>query len=257
MSINLFIHEMGRSETEALLNAYIVNEPDTAEGLCLVRKSSLTYSSLRKYDGSYCLIAISYVLRNHDGLRIRHSLLWHNIDEDKYVIKTSRSSPTTISTSEWSELGSLLQNIGLLRNYAQPSGSLVSLDVDSSYGISYGAEDISGTSKSSEKSDASVLEDDETCIVCMDEQITHTTIPCGHLKFCESCSEILMTRNDPCPVCRGDVISYMKVFSGGFSRNLEKVVENFEPHVINSILNQINQGYSDQKIITNLENVNL
>ena len=281
MSMNLFIHEMGRSETEAFLHAYIVNEPETAEGLCLVRKSSLTDSSLRKYEGSYCLIAISYVLRNTDGLRIRHSLLWHNIDEDKYVIKTSsrssrtwtlRGPPTTVSASEWSELGPLLQRIGLLRNYAQPSGAIVSLDADSSYGISYGAEDTassdsSGPSKSvseaskssSEKSDTSNVEDNNTCIVCMDASITHTTVPCGHLKFCETCSAILKARNDPCPVCRGAVTNYMKVFSGGFirslDRGLDKVVEKFEPQVINSILVQINQGYSDRQIIKNLENL--
>ena len=52
-------------------------------------------------------------------------------------------------------------------------------------------------------------EDDKLCAICMDSEITHVLVPCGHAKFCSSCVQDIKD----CPVCRKEVTLCMKLYS--------------------------------------------
>ncbi len=54
-------------------------------------------------------------------------------------------------------------------------------------------------------------EDSRECGICMERPKTHTLVPCGHC-LCEVCSQDLMARRDPCPICRGPPDSCIRVF---------------------------------------------
>lgn len=36
--------------------------------------------------------------------------------------------------------------------------------------------------------------EDESCIICMNAKRTYATIPCGHLKYCEECIKIILSK---------------------------------------------------------------
>lgn len=55
-------------------------------------------------------------------------------------------------------------------------------------------------------------EDDELCIICLENKVSHACIPCGHLKYCEKCVKIIVDRNE-CAVCRSKVQSVYKIFT--------------------------------------------
>ena len=42
--------------------------------------------------------------------------------------------------------------------------------------------------------------DEDCCVICFDNKITHMFIPCMHFQFCGPCSEQI--KKDPCPICR-------------------------------------------------------
>ena len=51
------------------------------------------------------------------------------------------------------------------------------------------------------------------CVACLDRLPTQLCNPCGHLCLCEDCSLRLLQEEEPgCPVCRGPVESFTKVF---------------------------------------------
>ena len=52
--------------------------------------------------------------------------------------------------------------------------------------------------------------EERVCAICLEGEITHVAVPCGHLRFCQSCSEELAGRT--CPICRKDVNQYLRVF---------------------------------------------
>ena len=54
-------------------------------------------------------------------------------------------------------------------------------------------------------------EDEELCIICIEKRVAYACIPCGHLKYCESCIDIIVKRNE-CAVCRATVQSVYKIF---------------------------------------------
>ena len=50
------------------------------------------------------------------------------------------------------------------------------------------------------------------CVVCLDEEITHTFTPCGHMCVCENCAEELIKAKNNCPMCRNNIESSMKIY---------------------------------------------
>ena len=50
------------------------------------------------------------------------------------------------------------------------------------------------------------------CVVCMDEENTHTFVPCGHKCVCKRCADMIMESNAECPKCRGEAREAMRVF---------------------------------------------
>ena len=55
-------------------------------------------------------------------------------------------------------------------------------------------------------------EDSRLCVICMERPKTHMLSPCGHKCLCEVCSQDLMARRNPCPMCRGPPDSCTRVW---------------------------------------------
>ncbi len=49
------------------------------------------------------------------------------------------------------------------------------------------------------------------CVVCLTSPKSHVAVPCGHMAMCDTCCEQL-GKNKPCPICRVEVQTFMKVF---------------------------------------------
>ncbi len=59
--------------------------------------------------------------------------------------------------------------------------------------------------------------DQNTCVICQDNDSIMAVIPCGHLCLCNGCSDVCMggqngQRN--CPICRGNMQSVLRIYSG-------------------------------------------
>ncbi|GMH96346.1 hypothetical protein TL16_g13297 [Triparma laevis f. inornata] len=48
----------------------------------------------------------------------------------------------------------------------------------------------------------SVEGDEDTCIICIDNVVNAKLRPCGHSATCRECTEELIKRKEPCPLCR-------------------------------------------------------
>lgn len=53
--------------------------------------------------------------------------------------------------------------------------------------------------------------DAKLCVVCIDSDVTHAIVPCGHLCCCGKCAEAMKE----CPICRGEKTAAIKIFSVG------------------------------------------
>ena len=61
-----------------------------------------------------------------------------------------------------------------------------------------------------------------TCVICQDNDSIMAVIPCGHLCLCNGCSNVCMggqngQRN--CPICRGNMQSVLRIYSGNKAPN--------------------------------------
>ena len=54
---------------------------------------------------------------------------------------------------------------------------------------------------------ADLGDDFDTCVICLDNAISHAFIPCGHHCTCGDCSaKIMMTEGKRCPLCRVEAV---------------------------------------------------
>jgi len=63
-------------------------------------------------------------------------------------------------------------------------------------------------SQRKKKEDEDESKSNGLCVVCVSNRSCMVIIPCGHLSLCESCSGQLKK----CPICRCDVINFIKTF---------------------------------------------
>lgn len=52
------------------------------------------------------------------------------------------------------------------------------------------------------------LQEERTCKVCMDKEVSIVFIPCGHLVVCKECAPSLRK----CPICRGTIKGTVRTF---------------------------------------------
>lgn len=66
-------------------------------------------------------------------------------------------------------------------------------------------EDVSGLSLEEQ---LRRLQEERTCKVCMDREVSIVFIPCGHLVVCQECAPSLRK----CPICRGTIKGTVRTF---------------------------------------------
>ena len=65
------------------------------------------------------------------------------------------------------------------------------------------------------------LQEERTCKVCMDKEVSIVFIPCGHLVVCKDCAPSLRK----CPICRGTIKGTVRTFlSWRRSKTLSKLI---------------------------------
>jgi len=50
-----------------------------------------------------------------------------------------------------------------------------------------------------------------TCVICLDNEVNHIVIPCGHCCLCEGCSDIKALKSK-CPICRKEILIITKMY---------------------------------------------
>ena len=50
------------------------------------------------------------------------------------------------------------------------------------------------------------------CVICTDAVADHVLVPCGHKCVCPDCAELLNIQSQPCPICRAEIRSAIKVY---------------------------------------------
>ncbi|GMH53652.1 hypothetical protein TrLO_g14319 [Triparma laevis f. longispina] len=51
-------------------------------------------------------------------------------------------------------------------------------------------------------------DDEDKCIICLDNVVDAKLRPCGHSATCRECTEELRGRNEPCPLCRKKIAGF-------------------------------------------------
>jgi len=61
---------------------------------------------------------------------------------------------------------------------------------------------------------STVREDDSRrrCVICLDEDATYASLPCGHLAYCANCQGLATQRKLTCPVCRSTVSEKIRIY---------------------------------------------
>ncbi len=52
--------------------------------------------------------------------------------------------------------------------------------------------------------------EDDACIICLDVTASVTFQPCSHCVTCPACAQLVVQRNQPCPLCRTPVSSIQR-----------------------------------------------
>lgn len=52
------------------------------------------------------------------------------------------------------------------------------------------------------------------CVICQDQPAIMAVVPCGHVCLCPVCSDVCLTDRSPCPLCRGNLQSMLKLYFG-------------------------------------------
>ena len=55
-------------------------------------------------------------------------------------------------------------------------------------------------------------EGERECVICADAPPNRAFRPCGHVCTCGACAAVLLTRGDPCPMCRSAITEHIQVF---------------------------------------------
>ena len=50
--------------------------------------------------------------------------------------------------------------------------------------------------------------EEDTCVVCFENKITHMCVPCSHYVLCGLCAIQIQTDKPVCPVCRNEIASF-------------------------------------------------
>jgi len=49
------------------------------------------------------------------------------------------------------------------------------------------------------------------CVICQDEEANIVVVDCGHLAMCRNCSDLVMSTNRECPLCRTRIVTQQRL----------------------------------------------
>ncbi|XP_060627040.2 baculoviral IAP repeat-containing protein 2 isoform X3 [Anolis sagrei] len=93
----------------------------------------------------------------------------------------------------------------IFRNCLQESDPVLYQDLFVEKNMTYIPADVSGLSMEEQ---LRRLQEERTCKVCMDKEVSIVFIPCGHLVVCKECAPSLRK----CPICRGTIKGTVRTF---------------------------------------------
>ncbi|XP_008106262.1 baculoviral IAP repeat-containing protein 2 isoform X3 [Anolis carolinensis] len=93
----------------------------------------------------------------------------------------------------------------IFRNCIQESDPVLYQDLFVEKNMTYIPADVSGLSMEEQ---LRRLQEERTCKVCMDKEVSIVFIPCGHLVVCKECAPSLRK----CPICRGTIKGTVRTF---------------------------------------------
>lgn len=65
-------------------------------------------------------------------------------------------------------------------------------------------------SSSSEKKVMKQSIRENSCVICLESEITNALLDCGHLSFCDKCAQSLIGKE--CPICRKTAIQTVRIY---------------------------------------------
>jgi len=59
---------------------------------------------------------------------------------------------------------------------------------------------------------AAKMDEDDSCSICLDNAVNCAILECGHVCICYGCADGLRNANQPCPICRKDIRSVVRIY---------------------------------------------
>jgi len=56
-----------------------------------------------------------------------------------------------------------------------------------------------------------IVERSGLCVICQDEEANIVVVDCGHLAMCRNCSDLVMSTNRECPLCRTRIVTQQRL----------------------------------------------
>ena len=153
-------------------------------------KSVMDFGSLFSYDGTgNMIIGGKHVLK--DG-----KILKQNVTKIQCRFKNDFCDSDDSVLRSYSDSGSVI-NIGSDSDTDDEMPPLTEIQVA-----------ITGSDEKVSENDA-----ENQCIICWENKIQCAALPCGHYKYCISCSEKIRETNNPkCSVCRKAITQFVKIY---------------------------------------------
>eukprot|EP00897_Mesotaenium_endlicherianum_P006869 jgi/Mesen1/620/ME000108S10777 len=77
-------------------------------------------------------------------------------------------------------------------------------------GVAHAGHMGAGAKGAEEQGEKNEADEDYACLICCETDREACLVPCGHMVACLRCSQCLLARDDPCPICRVKIANVIK-----------------------------------------------